>query len=641
MSDVPPATTAPADREAASASPERAGAPERTEPREPAGPPVTGDDDPALRAAYRLCRRRTKEQDPAEYALIQLVPAALRPALHALWAAANALDDLGDDRTAPAAERAARVGAWITALHRELPTGASPDPVRHALVDTAHRWRLDLSELRDAMAQVRDDTRGRDFADWAQWRAWGRDNLLPWFGQVRTVFDRAGVPVALRLDTREAYEEFLDGVRLTDILTDLSADLAQGDLLLPAEALDRHPGAAADLARRRWSPAVAALITYLTGLARQWVSQEGLTRGMHPGPATVLETMAALLRAQLDAVDAAGPDLLRSPPRPALHTRARVLAPARARAALAWSLTPLTVPPRRRPAAHRPPAPAGPAPTGTFRRPPPHPSGARPPEIAPGLLPAHVAVIMDGNGRWAQQRGLPRHAGHRAGATAVREVVHGALDIGLRHLTLYTFSTENWHRDPEEVDAILDLLRGELAENPFRDLDVRLRWHGRAGRLPPDLVDLLHLRERTTRARTGLTLTMCIDYGGRDELTRTAAALAARARAGRVEPGLIDEDDFARHLPHPDMPDVDLLWRTGGEQRISNFLPWHSAYAELHFTPGLWPDADRRDLWQAVTAYTRRRRHLGATPAQPGEPAGADGPSGAPWVTAPAAGPGD
>ncbi|MFF5367980.1 polyprenyl diphosphate synthase [Streptomyces sp. NPDC013187] len=627
MSDVPPATTAPADREATSETPERA------------EHPVTGDD-PALRAAYRLCRRRTKDQDPAEYALIQLVPAALRPALHALWAAANALDDLGDDPTAPAAERAARVEAWITALHRELPTGSSPDPVRLALVDTANRWRLDLSELRDAMAQVQDDTRGRHFADWAQWRAWGRDNLLPWFGLVRTVFDRAGVPVALRLDTREAYEEFLDGVRLTDILTDLSADLAQGDLLLPAEALDLHPGSAADLARRRWSPAVAALVTHLTGLARQWVAQEALTRGMHPGPATVLDTMAALLHAQLDAVDAAGPALLHSPPRPALRTRARILAPARARAALAWSLTSLTVPPRQHPAAHRPPAPPGPAPTGAFRLPPPHPGGERPPEIPPGLLPAHVAVIMDGNGRWAQQRGLPRHAGHRAGASTVREVVHGALEIGLRHLTLYTFSTENWQRDPEEVDAILGLLSDELAENPFRDLDVRLRWHGRAGRLPPDLVDLLHLRERTTRARTGLTLTMCIDYGGRDELTRTAAALAHRARAGRLDPGLIAENDFAGHLPHPDMPDVDLLWRTGGEQRISNFLPWHTAYAELHFTPGLWPDVDRRDLWQAITAYTGRQRHHGATPAPAGELSPADGQPATHRVTTPAAGSG-
>ncbi|MFJ3439653.1 polyprenyl diphosphate synthase [Streptomyces sp. NPDC086081] len=574
--------------------------------------------DPALRAAYRLCRRRTRIEDPAEYALIQLVPGPLRPALHALWAAANALDDLGDDRTAPAAERAARVEAWIAALHRELPTGTSPDPIRHALVDTAGRWRLDLSDLRDAMAQVRDDTEGRRFADWAEWRAWGRENLLPWFAQVRAILDRAGVPVALRLDTRESYEEFLDGVRLTDILTDLSADLAQGDLLLPAEALARHPGSAEDLARLRWSPAVSALVTDLTGLARRWVGQETLTRGMHPGPATVLHTMAALLRAQLDAVDAAGPALLRTRPRPPLRTRARILAPARTRAALAWSLTPLTLPPSRPPGAPQPvPAPTRPAGAPVFRRPPPHPSGERPPAIPAARLPTHVAVIMDGNGRWAQQRGLPRYEGHRAGAAAVREVVHGALEMGLRHLTLYTFSTENWQRDTEEVDAILGLLRDEVTDNPFRDLDVHMRWHGRAGRLPPDLADLLHLRERTTRGRTGLTLTMCIDYGGRDEITRTAAALARRARAGQLDPDRITDEDFARHLPHPDMPDVDLLWRTGNEQRTSNFLPWHAAYAELHFTPDLWPDTDRRHLWQAVTAYTHRQRRLGAESPNP------------------------
>nr|WP_244204606.1 squalene/phytoene synthase family protein [Streptomyces africanus] len=281
-------------------------------------------DDPALRAAYGLCRRRTREQDPAEYALIQLVPAALRPACWALWAAASALDDLGDDRTAPAAERAARVEEWITALHRELPAGTSPDPVRHALADTAARWRLDLSELHGAMVQVQDDTHGRHFPDWAAWRTWGRDNLLPWFGQVRTLFDRAGVPVALRLDCRETYEEFLDGVRLTDILTDLSADLAQGDLLLPEEAVRPYPGAADDLAHRRWSPAVAALVTQLTGLARQWVTQDGLSRGMHPGPAEPIASSWARSRAAMVCRTVAGPGCMpRLRPSWVTHWRAR------------------------------------------------------------------------------------------------------------------------------------------------------------------------------------------------------------------------------------------------------------------------------------------------------------------------------
>ncbi|MDX2765962.1 squalene/phytoene synthase family protein, partial [Streptomyces europaeiscabiei] len=300
------------------ATDERTSQVQQTAVTTPARPPAKSSravigNDRTLRAAYRHCRQLTREQDRAEYALIQLVPAALRPACWALWAAANAIDDLADDRTVPPPERAARVEQWITALERELMTGTSTDPVRHALVDTAQRWRLDLSELHDAMSLVQDDAHGRRFADWSAWRSWGRGNLLPWFDQVRELFDRAGVPVALRLDTQEIYEEFLDGVRLTDILTDLSADLVQGDLLLPDDALDRYPKAAGDLTDLRWSPAVSSLITHLSGLARQWVTQPVLTRGMHPGPATILNTMADLLRAQLDAVTNAGPSLLRTP----------------------------------------------------------------------------------------------------------------------------------------------------------------------------------------------------------------------------------------------------------------------------------------------------------------------------------------
>lgn len=570
--------------------------------------------DAALQAAYLLCRARTKQQDPAEYALIQLVPAVLRPACWALWTAANALDDLADDRTVESGERAVRVGEWISALDRDLATGTSTDPVRLALVDTAWRWRLDISALHNAMTLVQHDAYGRRFTDWSSWRAWGRGNLLPWFDQVRGLFDRAGIAVALRLDRQDVYEQFLDGVRLTDILTDLSADLAQGELLLPGQILDQFPGSADDLAQRRWSPSTADLITDLTRLGRRWVTQPALTRGMHPGLATVLDTMADLLRAQLDAVSAAGPALFHAPPRPSLVTTARLLAPARARAALAWSLTPVTVPPSRRTRhdtvpvlTQRPPA-QRPA----FRNPPPHPSGERPPRIPVEQMPTHVAVIMDGNGRWAQQRGLPRHEGHRTGRTAAYEMVYGALEIGLRHLTLYTFSTENWKRDGEEIGTILALLRQELREYPLEDLDVRVRWHGRPDRLPQDVIDLMRMRESNTRDRTSLTLTTCIDYGGRDEITRTAAALARRVRSGQLDPDLINETDVVQHLPQPDMPDVDLLWRTGNERRISNFLPWHTAYAELYFTADYWPDTDRRHLWRAISAYTRRQRRHGA-----------------------------
>ncbi|MFE2051593.1 polyprenyl diphosphate synthase [Streptomyces sp. NPDC059459] len=541
------------------------------------------------------------------------MPSVLRPACWALWAAVTVLDDLADEADVTPAERAAHVEAWTRALEHDLAAGSSTDPVRYALVDMAERWRLDLTSLQGAMAQTRDDAHGLRFADWAAWRAWCNKEIVPWVEQVRHLFEQAGAPMTLRLDRQADYERFVDGAQLTDLLTDLSTDLAQGLLLLPQEALEPFPGAEADLHQGRWSPPVAALITELTALARRRVTRPAMTRGMHPGAAIVLDTAAALMRAQLDAIDAAGPTLLTRPPRPSLVARARVLAPARLRSSLAWSLTPLTMPRPQRPAATANlPSPA--APDSGLRPPPPHPSGARPPQIAADQMPAHVAVIMDGNGRWAEQRGLSRSAGHRAGTAAVREIVYGALEIGLGHLTLYAFSTENWKRDAEEITAILAILQSELDEAPFRDLNVRQRWAGWPDKLPEDLVDSLRREEHRTRARTALTLTVCINYGGRHEITRTAAALAQAAREGDVDPHLLSEADFTRHLPHPNMPDVDLLWRTGNEQRTSNFLPWHTAYAELYFTPGHWPDMDRRDLWQAITEYSRRQRRHGAVP---------------------------
>ncbi|MEU0031145.1 polyprenyl diphosphate synthase [Streptomyces sp. NPDC006335] len=571
--------------------------------------PPTGED-PSLRAAYRLCRRTTRQQDPGIYALIQLMPNVLRPSCWALWAAATVLDDLADQRDAEPAERAARVEAWTQALQCDLAAGTSTDPVRHALVDTALRWRLDLSSLQGAMTSTRDDTRGRHFADWTAWRARCSEEVVPWVDQVRHLFERAGVPMTLRLDRHQDYQRFVEGAQLTDILTDLGADVAQGDLLLPQEALDAFPGAEDALRQGSWSPAAAALVRELTALARQWVTRPAMTTGMHPGAATVLNTAACLMRAQLDVVDAAGHALLKRAPRPSLAARTRILASARIRSKLAWSLTPLTVPGPRRPAVTV----SGPSPEErtTLRPPPPHPNGARPPQIAADRMPAHVAVIMDGNGRWAEQHGLPRREGHRAGTAAAHEMVYGALEIGLRHLTLYAFSTENWKRDTEEITTILEAIRRDLDQGPIRDLDVRQRWLGHPDKLPEELVQALLREEHRTRNRTGLTLTVCINYGGRDEITRTAAALAQAAHAGAIDPHLIGENDFARHLPHPDMPDVDLLWRTGNEQRTSNFLPWHTTYAELYFTPGYWPDVDRRDLWQAITEYSRRQRRHGA-----------------------------
>jgi undecaprenyl diphosphate synthase len=234
-------------------------------------------------------------------------------------------------------------------------------------------------------------------------------------------------------------------------------------------------------------------------------------------------------------------------------------------------------------------------------------------------MPRHVAVIMDGNGRWATSRNLPRHQGHRVGAdSAVRDVIYGAAEIGLNYLTLYAFSTENWKRDSQEISYLFETVRDQLRDIVTHDrYGIRLRWAGRNEGLPEELVDSLLQAESTTRHRTGLTVTLCLNYGGRAELTQAAAQLARAATAGDLHPDRLSEDDLASHLLLPDTPDVDLIWRTGGEHRISNFLLWQSAYAELHFTDKYWPDVDRRDLWFAISNYAQRERRYGTAPPPP------------------------
>jgi undecaprenyl diphosphate synthase len=225
---------------------------------------------------------------------------------------------------------------------------------------------------------------------------------------------------------------------------------------------------------------------------------------------------------------------------------------------------------------------------------------------------------MDGNGRWAQQRGLPRTEGHRAGETALFDLVEGAIEIGVTHVTAYAFSTENWRRSPEEVRFLMGFNRQVLRRrrDQMNELGVRLRWAGRRPRLWPSVIAELEEGERRTAGNDVLTLTMAINYGGRAELADAAAAIARDARAGRLDPGDVDEAMVARYLDEPDLPDVDLFLRTSGEQRTSNFLIWQSAYAELVFLDTLWPDVDRRHLWQAIEEYARRnRRYGGALPA--------------------------
>lgn len=249
--------------------------------------------------------------------------------------------------------------------------------------------------------------------------------------------------------------------------------------------------------------------------------------------------------------------------------------------------------------------------------PTPHPSGAKPPAIPKDLVPRHVAIVMDGNGRWAKQRGLPRTAGHEAGEASLLDCVHGALELGIGWLSAYAFSTENWKRSPDEVRFLMGFNRDVIRRrrDEMNDLGIRIRWAGRRPRLWKSVISELEEAERLTARNRRLTLTMCVNYGGRAEIVDAASRIAAEVKARRLDPDKISENTFAKFLDEPDMPDVDLFVRSSGEQRISNFLLWQSAYAEMVFLDTLWPDFDRRHLWQACEVYASRdRRYGGAVP---------------------------
>jgi undecaprenyl diphosphate synthase len=247
------------------------------------------------------------------------------------------------------------------------------------------------------------------------------------------------------------------------------------------------------------------------------------------------------------------------------------------------------------------------------RPPRPHPSGAKPPRIRSDRVPKHVAIVMDGNGRWAEARGLPRTAGHEKGEAALFDVVEGAIELGIGAVSAYAFSTENWKRSPDEVRFLMGFNRDVIRRrrDDMHELGVRVRWAGRRPRLWRSVIKELQIAEEMTRHNSVLTLTMCVNYGGRAEIADAAAALARDVKAGRVDPARVTERTFARYLDEPDMPDVDMFWRTSGELRTSNFLLWQAAYAELVFSDVAWPDVDRRTLWAAVEEYAQRTRRYG------------------------------
>ena len=228
--------------------------------------------------------------------------------------------------------------------------------------------------------------------------------------------------------------------------------------------------------------------------------------------------------------------------------------------------------------------------------------------------PTHIAIIMDGNGRWANARGLPRAAGHERGAEAVRAAVKACTEIGVKYLTLYAFSSENWRRPPSEVDDLMGLLRVYLKRETaeLHAQGVRLRFIGDRSGLPPDIIAQIGRAEVKTGANTGLVLIIALNYGSHDEIVRASRRLAQEAVAGAIDPADIDEDMFAARLETADIPNPDLLIRTSGEQRLSNFLLWQAAYTELVFTELCWPDFTREALEAAIAEFRHRERRFGA-----------------------------
>ena len=228
-------------------------------------------------------------------------------------------------------------------------------------------------------------------------------------------------------------------------------------------------------------------------------------------------------------------------------------------------------------------------------------------------IPAHVAIILDGNGRWAKAKGLPRNAGHLQGAKAVEDILYDAKDMGIKYLTVYAFSTENWSRPEAEVSALMMLLRNYLKTSIKKSMknNVRCRVIGDRSLLAKDIIEAIENLENATAENTGLTFTIAINYGSRDEIRRSFIKLADKVKAGELEPGEITEDMIASNLDTEYMPDPDLLIRTCNEQRVSNYLLWQLAYTEFYFTPVAWPDFNKAELEKAVEAYGNRNRKFG------------------------------
>lgn len=525
---------------------------------------------PELRESYELCAAETEQFLAPMWRATEMLPVAIRPHVHAVHAFLVGTDRIADEGGAQA-DREKRIARWRAETLEELRSGCSEHPLRRAFVDTVRRWDLDCAVVEKFLDCIQADCASppvfETFAD-------QRRYLQGVSGATAEIW----TPL---LDARGPEVSSLTSVlgevcQLVDIFEDLPVDLAAGRCYLPRTDLRQLGLEVGDLQCGERQEALDELVVIQLDRWRGLLEQAAPVTGM-----VSLEYQpflhALLLGAQLQFDEVT----LR---------QARVFTD---------GLEPLTS-------------------TGAACRRPAWPHA--------GAVPGHVAVIMDGNRRWATRRGLPTFQGHQAGEWAAMRLVNAALRLGIRHLSIYAFSTENWHRSQEELATLFETMGDGIARGIewLHELGVQVRWCGRRDRIEPSLASALTLVESMTSNNDVLSLTVCVDYGGREELVEAARALAAEAVAGTMSPEDIGPADLARNMYVPGLPDIDLLIRTSGEQRISNFLPWHLAYAELVFDPIPWPDFGLAQLQEAVTAYASRQRRFGGSlpgPARPVEPA--------------------
>ncbi|WP_329560382.1 polyprenyl diphosphate synthase [Kitasatospora sp. NBC_01266] len=524
---------------------------------------------PELRASYELCAAETRQFLAPMWTATELVPAAIRPHFHAVHAFMVRTDRIADEGAE--ADREQLITRWRRDTLEELRAGRSEHPLRRAFVDTVWQWDLDQGMVEEFLEAIGTDcVRPPVFETFADQRRYLRG--------VSGVVAELWTPL---LGARGPEVSSLTSVlgevcQLVDIFEDLPVDLAAGRCYLPREDMRGLRLEVGDLRSGERREALDALVGVQLGHWRGLLEQVVPVTGMVGSDCQpFLHSLLLGAQLQFDEVSL---------------QQGRVFVD---------GVEPLTS-------------------AGAARR--------RPARADVGAVPGHVAVIMDGNRRWAALRGLPAVQGHHAGERAAMRLVNAALRLGVGHLSIYAFSTENWDRSQEELAALFDTLADGIAQGAtwLHELGVRVRWCGRRDRIEPSLASALAVVESMTSNNGVLSLTLCVDYGGRDELAAAARALAAEAVAGRIRPEDIGPADLARNLYVPDLPDIDLLIRTSGEQRISNFLPWHLAYAELVFDPTPWPDFGLAQLREALTAYAGRRRRFGGdlpAPARPAEPA--------------------